>query len=201
MGWVDSSRQLSTDFLWCVQAHKRNKTWLRSTNVQPLQPYIFHISGNLFSFDHLLSYGEKQIFLFDKAAASKSYVKQAPICQSQTFVALQGLWLRHNTKSSLGRQVVSKRNKDLQRRNYQHSAMKNKEKPSKQSLACSIFNSFTARHKGVCQTTEETSGGWQRNGKKREDRGEEHREFSIHKGVRYTCSHAPITYCISQKCL
>lgn len=95
----------------------------------------------------------------DNEAASNSCVKRALICQSQTFVALQGLWLRHNTKSSLGWEVAPKINKAWKRRNYKHSAMKNEEKPSKQSVACSIFNSFAAWHKDGCQTTEETNGG------------------------------------------
>lgn len=131
----------------------------------------------------------------DNEAASNSCVKHALICQSQTFVALQGLWLRHNTKSSLGWEVAPKINKAWKRRNYKHSAMKNEEKPLKQSVACSIFNSFPAWHKDGCQTTEETNGGrggWQRNGKKmREYWRETIREFSIHAGVRYTCSHTP----------
>lgn len=40
-------------------------------------------------------------------------------------------------------------------------------KPSKQFVACSIFNSFSAWHKDECQTTEETNRGWQRGMEKR----------------------------------
>lgn len=127
---------------------------------------------------------------FDNEAASNSCVKHALICQNQTFVALQGLWLRHNTKSSLGWEVVSKINKALKRRNYKHSAMKNEGKPSKQSVACSIFNSFPAWHKDGCQTTEETNGGMTEEWKKmREHWRETIREFSIHRGVRYMQPH------------
>lgn len=104
----------------------------------------------------------------DNEAASNSCVKHALICQSQTFVALQGLWLRHNTKSSLGWEVAPKINKAWKRRNYKHSAMRNEEKPSKQSVACSIFNSFPAWHKDGCQTTEETNGGMTEEWKKDE---------------------------------
>lgn len=127
---------------------------------------------------------------FDNEAASNSCVKHALICQNQTFVALQGLWLRHNTKSSLGWEVVSKINKALKRRNYKHSTMKNEGKPSKQSVACSIFNSFPAWHKDGCQTTEETNGGMTEEWKKmREHWRETIREFSIHRGVRYMQTH------------
>lgn len=135
----------------------------------------------------------KTNFLFDNEAASNTYVKQTVIHQSQTFVALQGLWLRHNTKSSLGWEVVSKINKALKRRNYKHSDVKNEGKPSKQSVACSIFNSFTAWHKDACQTTEETNGGMTEEWKKEGAWRWEHGEFSIHRGVRYTYSHAPTT--------
>lgn len=149
---------------------------------------------------------KKQIFS-DNGAASNSYVKQALIRQSQTFVALQRLWLRHNTKSSLGWEAVSKINKALKRRNYKHSAVKNEEKPSKQSVACSIFNSFTAWHKDACQTTEETNGQmteeWKKN---REHRGENMgnfpfpKEWNIHAATHQQL-HSTL-YCINaSKCL
>lgn len=131
--------------------------------------HFFQTSGNISSIYHQPSGGAT-----DNEAASNSCVKHALICQSQTFVALQGLWLRHNTKSSLGWEVTPKINKAWKRRNYKHSAMKNEEKPSKQSVACSIFNSFPAWHKDGCQTTEETNGG--------DDRGMEKRWGST--GVR-----------------
>lgn len=127
-GWDDPSHRLSADFLGCVQAHKRNQTWLRSANVQPLQRETF------FKFLETLPalttkwVMEKNTTSLDNEAASNSYVKQALIHQSQTFVALQRLRLRHNTKCSLGWEVVWKINKAPKRRNYKHSAVKNEEK-------------------------------------------------------------------------
>lgn len=169
---------------------------------------IFQISGNFSSFDHQLSHGEKTNFLFDNGAASNSYVKQALIRQSQTFVALQGLWLRHNTKSSLGWEAVSKINKAVKRRNYKHSAVKNEGKPSKQSVACSILNSFTAWHKDACQTTEEMNGGmtekWKK--KKHKRRSTEVRTWGIFHSQRseiymQPCTNNYVVYCILRECL
>lgn len=193
-GRDDPPHLQSIDFLWCVR-HTDNRTWLGSVMSADHRPYSREHFSDFCQHSQLLPPTElwsKADLPFDNEAASNSCAKRALICQSQTFVALQGLWLRHNTKSSLGWEVVSKINKAWKRRNYKHSAMKNEGEPSKQSVACSIFNSFPAWHKDGCQTTEETNGGWQRNGKKmREYWSETIGEFSIHVGVRYTCGHTP----------
>ena len=69
--------------------------------------------------------------------------------------------------------------------------MEKEEKPSKQFVACSIFNSFSAWHKEECQTTGETNREMtERNGKKkeREHWGESEED---HKGIFH-----PVCVCV-----
>lgn len=75
--------------------------------------------------------------------------------------------------------------------------MEKEGQPSKQCVACSIFNSFSAKHKDECQTTEEMNKGMtERNGKKKdciEVRVKKTTgKISIHRGLRHT--HAPLQY-------